>query len=102
MKLDDASPSKPSLLKKTKAIMTATNMLTFDSYHKDSIVYMVNHLVKDERCDKNDVYISTIAHPKCMSDEHIENMRVGLLELKKNKFIKFVNMQEIAKRIGAI
>ena len=44
--------------------LTATNMLTYDSYNARSMTYMLNHIVREEKCARNDVFISTISHPK--------------------------------------
>ena len=90
------SSNRKTIFERIRTILEATNMLTFDSYNARSMVYMLRRLSEDESCKKKDVFISTIAHPKVMSDEHIENMRESIMILKKNKNISFVNMQEIA------
>ena len=72
-------------------------MLTYDSYNAHSMTYMLNHIVREEKCARNDVFISTISHPKGMSDAHIENMVQSLCDLKKNPHVRFLNMREIAK-----
>ena len=82
---------------KLRRHLTATNMLTYDFYHADSMTYMLNRIAREEKCARNDIFISTISHPKGMSDAHIENMVQSLCELKKNPHIRFVNMREIAK-----
>ena len=93
----EKQPVPTDLFSKLRRHLTATNMLTYDSYNADSMTYMLNHIVREEKCARNDIFISTISHPKGMSDAHIENMVQSLCDLKKNPHIRFVNMREIAK-----
>ena len=89
-----------NFIERVKQARNSTNMLTFDSYYKNSIIYMLNRMAKEEGRNKKDVFVATIAHPKCMSEQHIQNMRESIIAIKKNKCITFVNMQEIAQLLN--
>ena len=78
-------------------IFTAYNMLTFDFFNSTALIYMLKRIFKEENCKKNDVFIATISHPKALTEEHISGMRKVIREIKKNPYVKFVNMQDIAK-----
>lgn len=101
MKLKAGSDGKKNTLAgRIKRIITATNMLTFDCYHADTMVYMLERVAYEEKCSKRDVFVSTIAHPKGMTDEHIVNMKKAIQYLKHNKNIYFASIAEAAKIIG--
>ena len=97
MKLEtNSKPKKEKLYSRIQKSVNATNMLTYDSYNAESVTYMINRIEKENRHRGKDVFITTIAHPKCMSDAHIFNMKKSIMKLQKNKNIRFVNMQDIA------
>ena len=76
-------------------------MLSFDSCLKKSVIYMINHILV-EQCKKNEeVYLALIAHPKCQTAEHIENMIDTLIVLQKNKNIRFVTSRDILRYISS-
>lgn len=89
-------PIDKSFSARIKNLAKSSNMLTFDSYTAESMIYMLNRISKECKSSKSDLFISTISHPKLLSDKHIENMRTVLRAMKKNKNVKFVNMQDIA------
>ena len=92
------TPAAPlNTLARIKRIFTAYNMLTFDFFHSDSMVYMINQISKSSTCRKKDVFISIISHPKCQSDQHIDNMQRAIRQLKKNPKVRFVSMKQIAE-----
>lgn len=90
-------PKPLSFIDRIKGIVTGTNMLTFDFYNAESMVYMINMISREKMCRKKDVYIAIISHPKSQSNKHIENMREAIIQLKKNPRIRFVNMRDIAE-----
>lgn len=81
------------------ALATPVN-LSFDIFSAPTLVHLINRIATESGCTKKDFYISAIAHPKCMSDIHIENMRSAIRELKQNPVIEFVNTQDIAKKLN--
>lgn len=92
------TPAKPvNTLTRIKRIFTAYNMLTFDFFHSDSMVYMINQISKSSTCHKKDIFISIISHPKCQSDQHIDNMQRAIRQLKKIPNVRFVSMKQIAE-----
>lgn len=95
------TPQRPlTFLDRLKGIFTSSNMLTFDFYHSDSMIYMINKIADQRLFKHNEQYISIVSHPKAQSDKHQENMRRAIIELKKNPNIRFVSMSQIAKIKG--
>lgn len=101
MVLEHRALKKSTLLSRIKRTLTATNMLTFDFFYSDAMIYMLNRICKEHKCDRNDMFVAIISHPKLFSDDHIENMCCGVRELKKNQNIRFISMsdQKILERI---
>lgn len=101
MKLEQRQPGlgKRSIIDRVKAAMNATNMVTFDFHNDKSMAYMLKRIAKEERCNKRDVFLSTIAHPKGQSDDHIENMKRVVEKLKNTNSIGFVSMRQIADQL---
>ena len=96
----ESSSTKRSLVSRIKNSITASNNLSFDFFNAESLLYMINRIIKEENCHSNDVYISTIAHPKSLSDVRLKNMTQAIKVLKNNPCVQFVNMQDIAKKIN--
>lgn len=94
MSLEHRKPIKNTLSSRIKHTLTATNMLTFDFFHSNAMIYMLNRICKEQKCDRNNLFVAIISHPKLFSDDHIENMRRGVRELKKNPNIRFISMSD--------
>ncbi len=95
------TPTKPlGFFDRVHNIFSAYNMLTFDFYNADSMVYMIDSIANKKDCHNNDVYISIISHPKIQSLEHISNMRCALTQIKKNPNIRLLNMRQIVELKG--
>lgn len=96
MKLTNTVQQKKiTYIKRIHNILKSTNMLTFDFYNAEAMKYMLYRYAKENGKSK-DAFITTIAHPKSMSDEHIDNMVSAIAKLKNCEYIKFVNMRDIA------
>ena len=103
MALPNVAPvSKRTLAYRIKNSVRAVNMVTFDSFNAASMSYMLRRIYKEMDCRKNDVFIATIAHPKVLSKDHIENMKISINKLKNRPYIKFVNMRQIAELHGLL
>lgn len=89
---------KRGLLARLKQMLCASNMVTFDSYSADAMIFMLKRIAKEY--GKKDTYIAAIAHPKLQSDEHIENMKKTIVELQKTDNIRFVSMRQMADQLG--
>lgn len=89
-------PGQIGFLERFKRILTACNMLTFDFFHADSMVYMINKIAQERVCREKDVFISIISHPKGQSNQHIDNMQAAIRRLKQNSYIRFVSMKQVA------
>lgn len=96
MAIQSSSVAKITLMSKVKQSVIASNMFTFDFYNAVAMSYMLQRIVKEEHCNKRDVYIAVIAHPKGQSDAHIDNMKRAVEKLRQNKSIDFVSMRQIA------
>lgn len=98
MSLEAANvPMENGIISRLKRIKNATNMITFDFYSADAMIFMLKRLAKENKNHKT--YISAIAHPKAQSDEHIENMRLVIEKLQKTEKIKFISMRQIADQL---
>lgn len=87
-------PSRRNLINRIKKSLTATNMLTFDSYSADAMCYMLKRIAHETK--GKDAFISVIAHPKVQTDTRIENMRQVVETLQRDKNIQFVSMSQMA------
>lgn len=94
-KVADAQ-NKRKLADKVTKTVSAVNMVTFDFHNAASMIYMINRLYKEMHCKGKDVFLATIAHPKSLSKEHIENMCQVIRSVRRNPNIRFVNMCQIA------
>jgi len=91
------SPAKPiTKFQRIKNLFTAYNMLTFDFFNAESMIYMINKISHEGICKKDNLYISIISHPKIQTNQHITNMQRAIQQLKKNKNICFVSLKQIA------
>lgn len=93
-----AASGKLGPVERIKRIIHSSNMLSFDSQSAESMSFMLKRLAREEGKD-GDCYIATIAHPKLMSDVHIENMKRVIRSLQGNKNIKFITMRGIADQL---
>lgn len=91
---------KRSLVSRIERTVTATNMLSFDDYYFESMVYCIRKIVKEGKCATNDLYISTIAHPKSMTKAHVDNLVNTISVLKNDETIRFVTMTDIARHLS--
>ena len=67
---------KRNLMQRIKRILGTSNMVTFDFYSADAMIYMLKRIEKEN--EGKDVFISAIAHPKAQTDVHIENMKIAI------------------------
>lgn len=90
-------PVSMDILSRVRRSLSASNMITFDFYSKDALCFMIHRIAKESKYHISDYFFSIIAHPKLLSDNHIYNMISTIKELKQDKCINFVNMQQISK-----
>lgn len=95
------TPSKPlGFWERVHSVFSAYNMLTFDFYNAESMVYMIKSIAERRDCQNKDVYISIISHPKIQSLDHISNMRSALTQIKMIPNIRLLNMRQIVELEG--
>ena len=90
--------TKSGTMNRIKRILTATNMVTFDFYSADAMIYMLRRIEKENR--GREVFLSVIAHPKGQTDIHIENMKRAVGQLLDTQKFNFVSMRQIGDRLA--
>lgn len=96
------SANKPKLSfvqKRLNRIMGIWNnpiFFSLDNYHERVLVGIIGRYLKDYDCLNNNYYVSTIAHPKSMSSESIDNLGNFIRKIKKTyPSVEFVTMADI-------
>ena len=88
---------KNSIYSKIISRLTEYRTLSFDSQHSDFLQEELYEIFRREKCDKNNIYLALICHPKLAENDRIENMERLISNIaNQNRYnIKFVSVKNV-------
>ena len=92
--------SKDSLFFKIKERLFGYWQLSLDTFTDDVCILGIKQLLKKNKRNKTDEFVSIIMHPKTFSGESFKNLDSFVKRVKKIKEVKIVSFSEIRKMIG--
>jgi hypothetical protein len=98
-KIEEIHSKKINIINRLRQFSSTPAVLSLDYYDAKVLVNLIKQIYKKYKCDKNDVYISVICHPKLVNDELIDNMERFIKEIQNTKNVSFCNMVDVYEMI---
>lgn len=83
------------LFKKLHSIFCVPLLMSIDSYDSRSLYIMIKAFAANKDYVNKDVYLSLIGHPKILSRDHFDNIKLLIKKLSIDNNIRFVTMRDI-------
>lgn len=96
---DNRIPKKQPLMKRIQSFLTTPMILSLDYLDAEMLKSFIKQIYKKYKCNKTDVYISLICHPKLVNEALLENLDrfIKLIKLQPN--VQFLNMREVYEKL---